>query len=829
MERIYLDDVWVMQDCSTGICYRSKVPGSVVKTLLEHNVMQHPYVRMNEKKWLSKLNGDFCFYREFEVEEKFLNLAHIELVCFGIDTLADIYINGQLIKQVNNMHRTWKIYCLDYLICGKNEIKIYFYSPLIYLENYVPQNEPDIGFKAEGAISGHQHIRKAHSMFGWDWGIQLPDSGIWRKVEIQAYQSAKLGCAFVKQNHEKHYVKLSICVPVIRYDQKDDRKLFVRVEIKEPNGSNIVLEKEASNGNNYFDVFIENPQLWWPNGYGEQPLYTIDYSLKVLQQSKMLEHENKTLRIGLRTLTVSQENDVYGQEFCLMINGVKIFAKGADWIPEDAVYPDITKNKIEYLIHSAVQANFNTIRIWGGGYYPSDDFYDKCDEAGLIVWQDLMFACNTYDVTEEFETNIVQEIQDNLIRIRHHASLGILCGNNEIEWTWADWDKGKKNDILNIQAEYIRMFEHIIPEVLNKIEYDTFFWKSSPSSGGTYDEPNNDSVGDVHYWGVWHGMEPFTEYRKHYFRFCSEFGFQSFPCSKTVNCFTVEQDRNIFSEVMECHQKNGNANSKILNYLSAYFRYPDSFENLLYVTQIQQAVAIKTGVDHWRKNRGRCMGAIYWQLNDNWPVASWSSIDYYGRWKALHYFARHFFAQRAGILTISGMNAELAVLNENRYPWKGMCYLRLRNMCAQIFEEEIYLFEVGALSSKTIATTNYIRWSEQKNNLVVEAVFTDEQENVISVEYDYFVPYKYLQIDKDDICVSIEEKEQLFEITLKTKVMALFVEVYFESFDVVLSDNFMTIPDKKTIAFEKSDVPMQYRSVEAILDNIRIRSLRDTY
>ena len=223
------------------------------------------------------------------------------------------------------------------------------------------------------------------------------------------------------------------------------------------------------------------------------------------------------------------------------------------------------------------------------------------------------------------------------------------------------------------------------------------------------------------------------------------------------------------------------------------------------------------------------MGAIYWQLNDNWPVASWSSIDYYGRWKALHYFARHFFAQRAGILTISGMNAELAVLNENRYPWKGMCYLRLRNMCAQIFEEEIYLFEVGALSSKTIATTNYIRWSEQKNNLVVEAVFTDEQENVISVEYDYFVPYKYLQIDKDDICVSIEEKEQLFEITLKTKVMALFVEVYFESFDVVLSDNFMTIPDKKTIAFEKSDVPMQYRSVEAILDNIRIRSLRDTY
>ena len=828
MQRIDLDGVWMMRDCATNICYSSEVPGSVVATLLEHQVMDHPYYRMNEREWLNKLNGDFCFYRDFTVTEEFLNLRQIELVCFGIDTLADIYINGQLIKQVNNMHRTWKIFCRDNLICGKNEIKIYVHSPLAYLEDYIPQNEPDIGFKAEGAIKGHQHIRKAHSMFGWDWGIQLPDSGIWRSIELRAYQFAELGTAFVKQRHEED-VKLEICIPVIRYADKEKIKLFVYVDIKCPDGTCIMVEKEASNGNNYFDVSIENPQLWWPNGYGEQPLYRIDYSLRVMHESEILDHEEKTMRIGLRMLTVSQEKDGFGQEFCLMVNGVKIFAKGADWIPEDAIYPNITKNKIAYLINSAVLANFNMLRVWGGGYYPSDDFFDLCDEAGLIVWQDLMFACNTYDVTEEFEKNIVQEIQDNVVRIRHHASLGILCGNNEIEWTWADWEKGKKNDIQNIQAEYIRMFEHIIPKALNKIQYDTFFWKSSPSSGGTYDEPNEDNRGDVHYWGVWHGMEPFTEYRKHYFRFCSEFGFQSFPCSKTIKCFTEKQDRNIFSEVMECHQKNGSANSKILNYLSAYFRYPDSFENLLYVTQLQQAVAIKAGVEHWRKNRGRCMGAIYWQLNDNWPVASWSSIDYYGRWKALHYFARRFFAQRAGTLVICGMKAELTVLNENRYPWRGMCYLRLRNMDAEILEEDICVFEVEALSSKIVVNADYAKWEEQKNNLVVEAVFTDEQNVIISEEHDYFVPYKYLQIQKTDIYIGIEEKERLFEITLQSRAMALFVEVYFEAFDAILSDNFITVSDKRIIRLQKSDVPVQYADVEVLLDNIRIRSLRDTY
>ena len=829
MQKIDLGGIWTMQDSTTGTCYHSEVPGSVVATLLKHQVLEHPYVRLNEQKWLDKLEGDFCFYREFEIQQEFLNHAQIQLVCMGIDTLADIYINKQLVKRVDNMHRTWEIPCRDYLNCGKNEIRIYFHSPLAYIREYVPENEPDIGFQAEGAIKGHQHIRKAHSMFGWDWGIKLPDSGIWRDIQLLAYQAAALETPYVKQFHEKDRVKLSVEVPVKEYDVRKEDALLLGIEIRQPDGTVISKEKNAVTGDNYFTFDIKNPKLWWPNGYGEQPLYEISYCLKTVRGTEVIDMEKKTQKIGLRTLTVSQEEDIYGKEFCFMINGVKIFSKGADWIPEDAIYPNITNERIAFLINSAVRANFNTIRVWGGGYYPSDEFYDLCDAAGLIVWQDLMFACNTYDVTEVFEKNIIQEIRDNVTRIRHHASLGILCGNNEIEWTWADWEKGKKNDIMNIQAEYIRMFEHIIPKALSQIKYDTFFWKSSPSSGGAYDNPNDDNRGDVHYWGVWHGMEPFTEYRKHYFRFCSEFGFQSFPCSKTVNSFTEEKDRNIFSEVMESHQKNGSANSKILNYLSGYFRYPNDFENLLYVTQLQQAIAMKAGVEHWRKNRGCCMGAIYWQLNDNWPVASWSSIDYYGRWKVLHYFAKRFFAQNAGILSISGMTAEIAVLNENRYPLKGQCKIRLRNLKSEILEEESYIFETEALSSKVVTNVDFKDWEKQKNELVVEAVFTDEQGNVISQEYDYFVPYKYLELEKTDINVQIEETAEAFEIHLQSKAVVLFVEIYFENFDAVLSDNFITFPEKRTITLAKNDIDRQYRNVETLLKNIRLRSLRDTY
>ncbi len=387
---------------------------------------------------------------------------------------------------------------------------------------------------------------------------------------------------------------------------------------------------------------IHNPKLWWPNGYGDQPLYKVQVEL-LDEDGTVLETITK--RIGLRTLTISQEKDLWGKEFAFCVNGVKIFAMGGNYIPEDCIYSRITPEVQKYLLESCKRANFNCVRVWGGGYYPSDHFYDLCDEMGLIVWQDLMFACNVYDLTEEFEDNITKEITENVKRLRHHASLGLWCGNNEMESAWDHWPE-VQSESKYLRADYIKMFEYVIPKAVRAADSETFFWQSSPSSGGCFDDPDDENRGDCHYWDVWHGQKPFTDYQKHYFRFCSEFGFQSFPCLKTVESFTEEKDRNIFSRVMENHQKNPAANGKILYYLSENFRYPENFRKLLYVSQILQGMAMKYGVDHWRRHRGRCMGTLYWQINDNWPVASWASIDYFGRWKALHYMAKNSMGHR---------------------------------------------------------------------------------------------------------------------------------------------------------------------------------------
>ena len=351
----------------------------------------------------------------------------------------------------------------------------------------------------------------------------------------------------------------------------------------------------------------------------------------------------------------------------------------------------MTPERTRKLLEQCRACNFNAIRVWGGGYYPDDFFFDICDELGLVVWQDFMFACANYRLTEEFEENIKAEFRDVIRRIRHHASLGLWCGNNEMEMFQA---QGEYEGTPRTRSDYIRMFEHILPEILRKEDPDTFYWPASPSSGGGFDEPNAPERGDVHYWDVWHGGLPFSDYRKRFFRYASEFGFQSFPCLKTVESFTLPEDRNIFSRVMEMHQRNEGANGKILQYLSQTFLYPASFDTLLYASQLLQAEAIRYGVEHWRRNRGRCMEAIYWQLNDIWPVASWSSIDYYGRWKALHYYAKRFFApvmisceetgettDRIAVVTEPSpieTSGRIAVANETRKDVNGIVRWQLR-------------------------------------------------------------------------------------------------------------------------------------------------------
>lgn len=630
-EQVNLGGAWRMREADSQTWHSAHVPGSVYADLMADGTMPDPFWRENELDAFKRMKKDYVYQRAFTVTEAQLAHAHVELVCEGLDTLAHVSFNGREIAFADNMHITWVWDVKEQLHAGENALEIRFDSPILYCAK---KAEEAPGWESSDATPGFRHLRKAHCMFGWDWGPRLPDAGIWRPIFLRTWDAARLENALMLQAHHDGVVDVTIR-PEIAGESAWS------AEITAPDGEVLTLPETTATEQ---VITIEHPQLWWPNGLGKQPLYRVTVRLAT--------GDTRVWRIGLRTMTVSREKDEWGEEFCHVVNGVKVFAMGADYIPEDNILARVTPERTRRLLEDCKAANFNAIRVWGGGYYPDDAFYDICDELGLLVWQDLMYACAFYDLTPDFERSIRVETQQNVARLRHHASLALICGNNEMEMFMA----GANSALINHRTwefvptyphhitDYVKMFEYILPAIVKETAPQTYWWPASPSSGGNFDAPNDENRGDNHYWDVWHGEKPFTEYRKFFFRYASEFGFQSFPCLKSVEQFTLPDDRNIFSRVMERHQRNQAANGKILSYLSQTFRYPNSFDDLLYASQLMQAEAIRYGVEHWRRNRGRCMGAIIWQLNDIWPVASWASIDYYGRWKALHYAAKRFFA-----------------------------------------------------------------------------------------------------------------------------------------------------------------------------------------
>lgn len=630
-EQVNLGGAWRMREADSETWHSAHVPGSVYADLTADGTMPDPFWRENELDAFERMKKDYVYQRAFTVTEAQLAHAHVELVCKGLDTLAHVSLNGREIAFADNMHITWVWDVKEQLHAGENTLEIRFDSPILYCAK---KAEEAPGWESSDATPGFRHLRKAHCMFGWDWGPRLPDAGIWRPIFLRTWDTARLENALMLQAHHDGVVDVTIR-PEIAGESAWS------AEITAPDGEVLTLPETMAAEQ---VIAIQNPQLWWPNGLGKQPLYRVTVRLAT--------GDTRVWRIGLRTMTVSREKDEWGEEFCHVVNGMKVFAMGADYIPEDNILARVTPERTRRLLEDCKAANFNAIRVWGGGYYPDDAFYDICDELGLLVWQDLMYSCAFYDLTPDFERSIRVETQQNVARLRHHASLALICGNNEMEMFMA----GANSALINHRTwefvptyphhitDYVKMFEYILPAIVKETAPQTYWWPASPSSGGNFDAPNDENRGDNHYWDVWHGEKPFTEYRKFFFRYASEFGFQSFPCLKSVVQFTLPDDRNIFSRVMERHQRNQAANGKILSYLSQTFRYPNSFDDLLYASQLMQAEAIRYGVEHWRRNRGRCMGAIIWQLNDIWPVASWASIDYYGRWKALHYAAKRFFA-----------------------------------------------------------------------------------------------------------------------------------------------------------------------------------------
>lgn len=825
-KRISLNGIWNWCEAGCDDIREGKVPGTVLTDMVDQGIMEDPYWRTNEYDARELFRKDYRYFRSFQVPESFLAESEQQLVLEGVDTIGDIWLNGVLLASVKDMHRTWRL-DVKGVLKEKNQLEVWLHSPIAYIEK--AHAEGDIFYASTGCMKGNGKLRKAHYMFGWDWGPQLPDAGIFRDVYLAAPAKERLEDVRVRQIHKDGRVDLEIsaCAAGVIGE-----KLICRVT--DPDGKVIMGEtvpgQSGREDSASCTVSVEAPRIWWPNGYGQQPLYEVEVEL--VSGKDVLDVWKQ--KIGLRTVTVCTDKDQWGNQFAFVVNGQKIFAMGANYIPEDNILGHLNPERSRRLVRDCARANFNCIRIWGGGYYPEDYFYDLCDEYGILVWQDLMFACNVYDLNDEFEENILAETADNVRRIRHHACLGLWCGNNEMEWGWRDWGR-LEGHRPKYKADYTKIFEMLLPRLVKSLDDQTFYWLSSPSSGGAFDDPNDFNRGDNHYWEVWHSNKPFTEYRDFHFRFCSEFGFQSFPGKKTLDAFSLPEDQNIFSEVMESHQKNGLANTKIFSYISGYYKYPKDMESIAYISQILQLKAIQYGVEHWRRNWGRCMGSIYWQLNDCWPVASWASVDYYGRWKALHYGAKRFYTRfMASACEKEELSTQIDyyVHNESQQSRRALLKVRLLDRSLNtVFEteEEVETAPFETCMKISVDYEAYIPREMSRQQVISEYILTEEG-RVVSRGTNLFVKPKYFQFETPVYDLAVTEEEERFRIHVGADTYASYVELYLEQDDVVFSDNYFDITSREGV-----DVFVEKRefgrpvTAEEIRRELHVRSVADSF
>ena len=773
-----LNDSWTMIDGDSR--YPCSVPCSAMQVLLREGVIPDPYYRENE--WISTpvSERDFIFERTFTPESGLLQAGRVLLIFEGIDTLGRIYLNDVLLGETDNMHRTWEYSVRDRLLPGENRLRVELLSPLRRARE-MQEQRPLTG--SSETFPGYPHIRKAHCMFGWDWGPVLPDLGLWRNVRLQGVTGGQILGVGYTQEHTDGKVVLS-CAADLELLKPG---LRARLTVTAPSGETFSVALEDGRGS----VTVEHPELWWVRGFGGQPLYTCRVDL--LDGEIVLDSHIR--RIGLRTLTVSREKDRYGREFCFVNNGIKVFAMGGNYIPEDQILPRITPERTRRLLEDCRAANFNFIRVWGGGFYPADSFYDWCDENGFMVWQDFMFACSAYVLTPAFEQTVRAEIRDNVRRLRNHPSLALWCGNNEIESAWVGW--GWPED-PECRRDYLRLFEDIIPEIVKEEDPDTFYWPSSPSTGGGFENPCGNQGGDMHYWDVWHNFKPIEAFRDTLYRFCSEYGFESLPDMKTVRAFAEESqgDFDLTGPVMEAHQKCSRGSEKVLYYLAQMVNYPYDFSRLVYCSQLVQADCIRSNVEHMRRHRGICMGSSYWQINDSNPVISWSGIDYFGRWKALHYAARRFHAP----LLISCDDTDparpvIAVTNDTREDAAVRAVCRLRDRRAAVLREYTADLTVPALSSVTcmeLDLSGEVSTLEQRRTCYLEYELT-ENGVTVSGSASLFVRPKAFSFLPARITVNVAEEDNAFRLTLSADVYVKSVCLSLNTHDGIFSDNWFDI------------------------------------
>ncbi len=645
--KISLNGAWKFRDVSNEKWLNATVPGCNYLDLMNEGVLDDPFIGLNEKDSYYVALTDWEYVKSLELTADDLDHQEVYLKCDMLDTLCDVFVNETKIAYTENCHIRYTFEIKKYLKAGENTFRFVFHSPVNYVKDIAKSRPVPPNSNGQNGVC---FVRKPQCHFGWDWGPVLPPSGISGDIYLESVDSAEVTEVIAVQKHYENKVDIDVKAVIRKLDDKDTDCVLT---LTCPDGSVQKLDGENA-------VFtVDNPELWWTyelSGKDVQPLYTV--KAQVISEDKVLSE--KEIRIGLRTLYLDRSRDKWGLNFRFVLNGVPVFAKGGNYIPSDSFITRFTDDKLKEMLQAARYSNFNIIRVWGGGYYESDSFYNMCDEMGILVWQDFAFACQPYPFFEEdFLNNVKNEIESNVKRLRTHACLALWSGNNEIETMSGGWMNMRK---------YIKWTEIFFYQILEKEirKYDTVtsFIPGSPSGSAYGVGINSDNVGDTHLWSVWHGMASMKEYRNRMTRFCSEFGFESLPDIKSIRIFAEEKDYSLNSEVFTNHQKCGSGNDKMFYYIRSRFKLPQNFEDFIYLSQVTQMECISDATEHWRRNKGRCNGAIYWQFNDCWPVCSWSSIDYYGNYKALQYAAKHFNAPLSVSIEDTKDCVKIHVLND---------------------------------------------------------------------------------------------------------------------------------------------------------------------
>ena len=818
------------QDAETG-WLPATVPGDVHLDLLANKKIDDPFFRDNEAKlqWIE--NESFEYRLNFDASPSLMARSNVDLIFDGLDAVSQVYLNGVQVLAADNMFRIWRVPVKGHLHPGKNLLRVVFPSPIKAAQEVAAGD----AFRLKSMTADKTYVRKAAYEFGWDWGPKFVTSGIWRPVRLEAWDKVRIADFAIRQRDVSKDVAHASAEVEVEAATAGSAKVSVQYA---DDGKPVTLRTVASlhAGRNVIvlPVEIRQPKLWYPAGYGDQPLYEFTAQVSTGVQPA----DERKAKVGLRTIVLQRELDKWGRSFELVVNGIPVFAKGADVIPFDSFPNRVTTADYRRILESARDANMNTIRHWGGGYYETEEFYSICDELGIMIWQDFQFGNDWQPGTYAFKLNIQAEAEDQVRRLRNHPSIVLWSGNNETEaaFSWGPRPTLPPDVRLLIWQDYLTEFSGILPRVVARLDPETPYWPSSPSADY---EPLSDHYqsGDAHIWDVWHGRVPFSTYETHHARFVTEYGFQSFPEMKTIEAFTTPEDRTgIFTPVMLAHQKNNEGNSIIHDYLLKDYSEPKDFASFLYVSQVLQAEGIKIGAEHFRRSRPETMGSIFWQLNDCWPVASWSSIDYYGRWKALQYYARRFYAPILVSPHVEDGSLKVYIVSDKTVVTPATLRVRLMDFDGNVLLEESQPVDVAPLASK-----DYLDWPLKKladagaantSRVFVVADLqtggaTDFAMNgkQISRNLAYLAPVKEIHLKPAQLKVETTGAQGSYKIRIGSPVLARSVYLTFGDLDVKVSDNYFDIMPGETVEITATSSA----TLDAIKAQLKVISLTDAF